>query len=283
MKTAATFCSLVMLVLVSQSPAIGQIVNDGITVSGTGDYRAKPSMVEIDVRVSAKAELADDALVKHQQALRSTKDAFAALKLANLKVLERGMTLAPGDSAAAMQAMMRGQAVTNEKQQIEISTPVRLQLTGIDQMPLAELFKVIGKMLDVARDTGATLGLTQAETYRNYYSGQRQTAQIVRFVIRDLNEMREQAYERAVTDARRRGERIARLSGVKLGPITSVHETQVSGDEMNYNQYQGQMLLSSSAADEPNIASDTYAEIPFRVKLLVRFAIDKSEVKTAQR
>ena len=255
---------------------------DGISVSGSAEAKAKPKLVEIEVRVSAKAELADDALVKHQQALRTVKDAFAALKMPNLKVIERGLSLSPGDSAAQVQAMMRGmQPATTEKQQLEISSPVRLQLSGIDSMKPADLFKALGKLLDVARDSGAVVGQTGTETYRNmYYGGQRTNTPVVRFVIRDLDEMREQAYERAMADARRRAERLARLSGVKLGPALSINEMQVSGEQMVYNQYQGQM---APVGDDPNVGSEMFADIPFAVKLMVRFAIEKPEIKTAQK
>ena len=280
--TALALCIVFGLVPYALAQTAGY--PDGISVSGSAETKARPKLVEIEVRVSAKAELADDAMVKHQQALRTVKEAFAALKMPNLKVIERGISLSPGDSAAQMQAMMRGmQPSTTEKQQLEISSPVRLQLSGIDKMQPADLFKSLGKLLDVARDSGAVIGQTGAESYRNYYyGGQRTSPPVVKFVIRDLDEMREQAYERAMADARRRAERLARLSGVKLGPALSINEVQVSGEQMVYNQYQNQMA-TAGAGDDPNVGSEMFAEIPFAVKLMVRFAIEKPEMKTAQK
>ena len=269
----------------------GQVTNapsavDGISVTGTADIKTRPTMVEIDVRVSGKAELADDALLKYQQALKGTLAGFTALKVSNLKVTERGMTLSPGDSQAAMQAMMRGMnPPTTEKLQVEVVGPVRLQLSGIDKMTSQELFRTIGKLLDVARDSGAILGPTGSENYRNYYyGGQQRMPSIVRFVLRDLAEVREQAYEKAVADARMRAERLARLTGVKLGRAIGVNELQVSGDESTYMQQMYQSMPMASTSEEPALVSDSFLEIPFRVKLMVRFSIEKTdkELKTAQ-
>jgi len=260
---------------------------DGISVTGTADIKTRPNMVEIDVRVSGKAELADDALLKYQQALKGTLAGFNALKISNLKVTERGMTLSPGDSQAAMQAMMRGMNPPAEKLQVEVIGPVRLQLSGIDKLTSQELFRTIGKLLDVARDSGAILGATGSENYRQYYyGGQQRMPSIVRFVLRDLREVREQAYEKAVGDARMRAERLARLTGIKLGPAIAVNELQVSGDEITYTQqpYQ-QMGMIANTSEEPALVSDSFLEIPFRVKLMVRFSIQKQDkdLKTAQR
>jgi hypothetical protein len=42
-------------------------------------------------------------------------------------------------------------------------------------------------------------------------------------------------------------------------------------------------VASHGKLNEPKITSDTFAEIPFRVKLLVRFGIAPAEKKTAQK
>ena len=50
-----------------------------------------PTCVEIDLSVSAASELTADAIVKYRDARRKLRDAFAALKLANVAVEERGL------------------------------------------------------------------------------------------------------------------------------------------------------------------------------------------------
>ena len=53
---------------------------------------------------------------------------------------------------------------------------------------------------------------------------------IVRFVISDLTELREKAYENAVADARARAQRLAKLHQVRLGAAQLIQEAQVAGD-----------------------------------------------------
>src|SRR4051812_19329991 len=81
------------------SPASAQMVanvgSDGITVFGTGELRAKPNVVQIDLRASAKAELTDDAIVKFKDSKKRTLEAFEALKMQNLKIDEQGLALGP--------------------------------------------------------------------------------------------------------------------------------------------------------------------------------------------
>ena len=52
----------------------------------------------------------------------------------------------------------------------------------------------------------------------------------MRFVLEDFDKVQEEAYEKAIADARSRAERLARLSKVELGPIVAVREIVVPGD-----------------------------------------------------
>ncbi len=68
----------------------------------------------------------------------------------------------------------------------------------------------------------------------NYYYywryGMNNTTGLVRFVLEDFDKLQEEAYEKAIADARTRAERLARLSQVELGPIVAVREIAVPGD-----------------------------------------------------
>ena len=86
----------------------------------------------------------------------------------------------------------------------------------------------------------------------------------MRFVLEDFDKIQEEAYEKAIADARTRAERLARLSKVELGPIVAVREIVVPGDSRVRN-----------ADDEPvkkRLETAKFQEIPVRVELLVRFA-----------
>ena len=72
--------------------AVGHPPNiEGFTVVGKGLVAAKPDLVEIDLDVIASSELTADAIVKYRDAKRRIHDAFAALKLGNVTVDERGL------------------------------------------------------------------------------------------------------------------------------------------------------------------------------------------------
>ena len=85
------------------------------------------------------------------------------------------------------------------------------------------------------------------------------------------DKLQEEAYEKAIADARARAERLARLSKVELGPIVAVREIAVPGDR------------SANAEEEParkRLETAKFQAIPVRVELLVRFEVHhKSEGK----
>ena len=258
---------------------------NGITVYGTGERRTRPHMVEIDLRASASAELTADALVKYRDTKRRTLESFAKLQLEQLTIEEQGLTLTPSSMTEVMQRMWGGMPPNaSAKSQVQISSVLRLRLEGIRDKPPEEVMETVGKLLDVAQDSGSSLGPSQEEMSMAWRYGYPPAAGMVRFVVRDLTALREEAYELAVADARSRAERLARLNGVKLGSVLSVQEIEVSGDEASaYQPYYYPRYNPPSAGKEgPEIASESFAEIPFRVKLLVRFGIEPETPATAQ-
>ena len=76
----------------SEGPGPGPQANiDGFAVVGKGTAAAKPNRLEIDLEVSAASELTADAIVKYRDAKKRLQDAFAALKMSNVAVEERGL------------------------------------------------------------------------------------------------------------------------------------------------------------------------------------------------
>lgn len=256
----------------------------GISVYGTGETIAKPDVVEISLRATAAAELTGDAIIKYRDTKRRTLEAFDKLKLDKLQIAELGVSLSDQGSVEAMQAMWRGgMQATAAKAKVEISSALQLRLAGIREMSAEQVMELVGKLLDTAKDSGASIGPTQAEMNMAMRYGQQPNSTLVRFIVRDLNKLREEAYENAVEDARTRARRLAKLNGITLGEVLGVQEVQVSGDDQQVvNTPWGQTIPSSKKASEPEISSEQFAEIPFRVKLLVRFSILPAEAKTAR-
>lgn len=288
MKLALAMASTWLTVLAATAQAQSGPSADqgnGITVYGTGERRTRPQMVEIDLRASASAELTADALVKYRDAKRRTLEAFDKLQLEQLTIEEQGLTLTPGSLNEVMQRMWGGMPPNaSAKSQVQISSVLRLRLGGIRDKSPEEVMETLGKLLDVAQDAGASLGPSQEEMSMAWRYGYAPAATMVRFVVRDLAALREEAYELAVADARSRAQRLARLNGVKLGQVLSVQEVEVSGDAAAASQpyYYTPYTPAATSKDGPQIASESFAEIPFRVKLLVRFAIEPENPATAQ-
>jgi uncharacterized protein YggE len=261
--------------------------SDGISVYGTGELSARPNMVEIDLRVAGKAELTGDALVKYRDAKKRVLEALEKLKLKGLSSEELALTIAAGSNAEQQQRMMNGMPQVPVKTQIEVSSLLRVRLKEVRELAPEELIKTVGKLLDVAQDSGVTLGLTQNEMMYNMrlgYNNNMNNGAPVRFVVADLTEVREKAYEQAVADARSRATRLAKLNQVKLGSALSVQEVLVAGDQLGNGNHNGQSAQPNAGDDddEPRIASTTLSAIPVQVKLLVRFAIQPPDPATAQ-
>ena len=107
---------------------------------------------------------------------------------------------------------------------------------------------------------------------------------LVKFVLTDFEELRERAYQAAVDDARKRAARLAKLNNVQLGTVLSVQEVQVPGTTTTRTAtvYYPGVSTAQPAAKGLRISSEDFAEVPIRVKLLVRFSIEPSMSKTPQ-
>ena len=93
------------------------------------------------------------------------------------------------------------------------------------------MLQLVARLLDVAQDAGAKVGpQNNINPYYYYRWNMNSTTGLVRFVLEDFDKLQEEAYEKAIADARARAERLARLSKVELGPIVAVREIVVPGD-----------------------------------------------------
>jgi uncharacterized protein YggE len=290
-RLAALFLFAALLLLAPYTQWVhGQTISDtdsaehtrGITVSGSGEVRAKPNMIEVQLRSAAKAELTGDAIVKYRDAKKRTLSAFTGLKIENIEIEEEGLSITPGNAAEMMQMMWRGMANTASKTQIELASTLTVRLKGIDTLTPEEMTETIGKILDVAQDSGATVGPSQEEAAMARWNGRMQHGGIVKFVLNDIAEIREKAYAKAAEDARTRATRQAKLFGVELGDIVNVQEVFVSGDNNNSSRQFNPWYYDGSSDNNEKasrITSDSLTEIPFRVKLLVRFGIRPAAAK----
>ena len=251
---------------------------DGIAVSGTGEVLARPNVVEIGLRISASAKLANDALVKYRDVERRTLKAFADLNYSNLETRVSGVSVTNSANAQQMQQVMRGQPVKQATSKTQIGGSVVLRLKGVRELAPEKLMESISALLDAAADTGALVGPSAADLNQmRYYGNRAMNHSMARFILEDFDEQRERAYELAVAEARRRADRLAKLTGVTLGRVVAIQEISVSGEtstprQMPYIVPPGLAAPIKSLAN-PRIEEDSFEDVPVRVKLMVRFAI----------
>jgi uncharacterized protein len=237
---------------------------EGLTVAGKGTVNARPTSLEIDVDVAAASELTADAIVKYRDARKKLQEAFTALKLANVKVEERGLLL----NKKGMQNryyMMFGEPSSRGKTEVELSRKLVIKGTELRDMDEEALLQLAAKLLDVAQDAGAKVGGDTDSYYDYFYGYPRRVDGLVRFVLEDFDKLQDEAYEKAMADAKARAQRLARLSDVELGRVVAVRELHVPGE-----------TPGRPADDEPphkQLVANKFQEIPIRVELLVRFEV----------
>ena len=245
----------------------------GIFVEGTGQVKSVPDVVEINLRLSAKGELTDDAVVKHRDSKKRAIETFEALKLENLELEEKNLSLRAGGNAQEMMNMMWGgmPPSANKRTQVEVGSVLRARLKNIDKMPLDELMTAVGKLLDAAQDSGFSLGMSDSDLMMmRYYGWGRQQSSLVKFIVSNAKEAKEKAYELAVADAKKRAERLARLSNIKLGNVLSIDEL---GNNMNRYFYYYPMDTGEDQESKDEIIAETLSGGTLKITLRVKFAI----------
>lgn len=245
----------------------------GIFVEGSGQVKSVPDVVEINLRLSAKGELTDDAVVKHRDSKKRAIETFEALKLENLELEEKNLSLRAGGSAQEMMNMMWGgmPPAANKRTQVEVGSVLRARLKNVDKMPLEELMSAVGKLLDAAQDSGVSLGMSDSDMMMmRYYGWGRQPSSLVKFIVSNAKEAREKAYELAVADAKKRAERLARLSNIKLGNVLSIDEL---GNNFNRFYYYYPMDNGEDQESKDEIVAETLSGGQLKITLRVKFAI----------
>src|SRR3990172_4354138 len=156
----------VWIMLLASAASGARAEQAGITVLGSGEVQGKPDHLEIDLKTGGSAELAGDAIVKYRDAQRRAVAALGALKLKSLEIQPRGLSISSGGPGGAQEAMLaamgrgQGEAV---KSQVGLSKDLRIVLREIQKMPEEELMATVAKVLDTAKDAGATIGTSSAE------------------------------------------------------------------------------------------------------------------------
>lgn len=256
----------------------------GITVLGSGEVPARPDTLEIVVHAAAAAELTGDAVVKYDDTLRRIRGAFGKLDMKDLTVEERELSIASGSEAAgALAVVMAGQNKAPAKANVHLTRSLRLVLRKIDKLPEAEVIGAISKLLDAAKDAGASIGKDGGASSLLQAMGQGGSmSPVVHFVVEHPEELREQAYQKAFDEATARATRLAKLAHARLGRAVSIEEVAAAAPKEAGMQMQ--MLsaiygIETASSDDTRLSSDKLIDIPVRVTLRVRFALDNATLE----
>jgi uncharacterized protein len=164
-----------------------------------------------------------------------------------------------------------GMPNTRAKTEVQLSRKLVVKAIDIRAMGEDTVLQLVGKLLDVAQDSGGRVGGQNDWNPYYYNPWQRNNTGLVRFVLDDFDKLQEETYEKAIADARARALRLARLSRVELGPIVAVRELVVPGDRF---------VTSEDEVSKKRLEVSRFQEIPIRVELLVRFEVhSKSDKK----
>ncbi len=252
----------------------------GIAVTGTGKITAKPSQVELAAVVKGEAELAGDAITKYQSNKRRALEAIQNLQIEGLTVADGGVSINQAGAANALQAAMRGMpAPENAVQNLSLSEPLTIRLEGIDKLSTEDMLQTLVRIVDAGKDAGMAIGPPQKSMYEMQIAaqfGQGTDSPLAAFKLKDVDALRQQAYQAAIADARTQAERLAKLAGVKVGKVISIREGAApeSGSDQAVNSYYAMVLGMMRDKSEDKYVSSGLTEIPVTVVLQVEFAIE---------
>jgi uncharacterized protein len=205
----------------------------GISVNGVGKANGKPNVARSTIGVEARAGTADAAIAevnaRMAQVIAAVKQAgvpAADIRTATLSLnFERNYeqppqpmqmapaaTMAPATSPGAAPAgKPKAAPASPDVPAPQIKLPQGFYTATNNVEVTIRNLDLVGKVLSAATSAGA-----------NQLYG-------LRFEIEDPSPLQAEARKEAVADARQRAERLAQLSGVKLGPAQSITEVDGGG------------------------------------------------------
>ena len=262
-----------LTLLLTSSPSFAQ-GKTGIAVKATGTVKLRADVLELEGHVSGNAELAGDAITKYRSNRQRAIEAIEALQVPALKVHSGRIDITSAMDAAAQQAMMRGMAATANRP-LNVSEPLSIRIDGIDKLTNEEIMETLVKILDAGKDAGITLGAKAGQPAYNPYTGGYNTAgsALARFRLSDVEGSRQKAFEDAMKNATRQGDRLAKLAGLKLGKVRSINEsTAATPQTQQFNPYLA--FMTQDADKEAELfTSSSLQEITVSAVIDVEFEV----------
>ena len=284
MSSAKHLLIVSLAMLLTSSPSFAQ-GKTGISVKATGVVKLRADVLELEGQVSGNAELAGDAITKYRSNRQRAVEAIEALQIPSLKVNSGRIEITSAMDAAAQQAMMRGMAATaSANRPLSVSEPLSIRIDGIDKLTNEQIIETLVKILDAGKDAGITLGAKAGQPAYNPYTGGYNTAgsALARFRLSDVEGSRQKAFEDAMKNATRQGERLAKLAGLKLGKVRSINESAAATSQtQQFNPYLA--FMTQDADKEAELfTSPSLQDITVSAVIDVEFEVEAEAVKAEE-
>lgn len=260
-------------------PALAQ---GGITVVASGEVQVRPDTLVIRGTLTESAEDPEDASVAFRDTRRRALEKLEKLAIDGLSVSAQSLQISRASQAPGMGGIMGGfeEPVDVGPSVMSISQDVTISVAGIDELSEEDLVELVLTLSQTAKEAGlsVTPAMDQDAMMRMqmFGMGGMQNADVAVFKISDPEAAAEAAAEAAIADARAKAERLARLAGVELGPITAIVESSlpVADDGGSDDNYMAMIfgMMAQAEGVEP-MTTSKLEDITVESHLTVTFSI----------
>lgn len=271
------------IILATVSLAPFATAQEGITVAATGQVEIRPDLLMIRGTLIESADDAEDAAVAFRDTRRRALGKLEKLEIDNLTFSTQSLQISRVGAGDPNMAMMIGgfdDDVDPIAQQMTISQDVTITVAGIDQMEEDDLIELVMQISSFAMEAG--LNMTPAVDQQSMLMRQMGMSSgteepVALFKVSNPEAAAEAAAQDAIASARKQAERLARLAGVELGPITAIIESPLSAGDSNDeddNSYLGLIfgMMADAEGVEP-MTTSKLEDITLTTQLRVTFSI----------
>jgi hypothetical protein len=204
----------------------------------------KPDAVIIRGELSVTAESAGEALTKYRDSRRRAIKMLEDLAIPNFSVTGSGPTIGigfGGDERMAIRNMMFADGGENAEPKASATETLVVKITGITDLDAGA--NAVAKVIDKAKEAG--IRITSPDLMSQYEMGwlgfaglsqrKNRLEAAIAYVVGERAKMEEAACAKAMEDARRRAEMLARLAGRKLGAPTAISQEETPGEKTAFD------------------------------------------------
>jgi len=136
--------------------------------------------------------------------------------------------------------------------------------------------ETIVKIVDSGKDAGVAIGNDTTPTIPGVYNASKARNTMATFKVTNVQKLKEAAFQKAVANAKAQAEKLAGLTGVKLGKVISINSQGDSSPNTSaaYNQVLAQYLATTGSKNSDEQASGVMKAIPISVSVRVTYSIE---------